>query len=155
MGFIVGDGTFSYKKVDRTTISTNDKRSFFYLIMSISQLKFDKYILVSIVNQLGVGTVYEYPTRPAAELVVVGLSKIQHKILPFFFQYPLVGFKLVQYELWNKGVLLSICNPDYTKERELRMIELMMELSNLNGNVNQKKLITRLKSESNATIEGK
>nr|YP_008082068.1 hypothetical protein RSOL_m01350 [Rhizoctonia solani]AGK45446.1 hypothetical protein RSOL_m01350 [Rhizoctonia solani] len=47
-------------------------------MLSISQLKFDKYILVSIANQLGVGTVYEYPTRAAAELVVVGLSKIQH-----------------------------------------------------------------------------
>ncbi len=44
VGFVVGEGSFSYKKVDRTTISTDDKRSFYYLTMSINQLKFDKYI---------------------------------------------------------------------------------------------------------------
>ena len=90
VGFVVGDGSFSYKKVDRTTISSSEKRSFYYLTMSVNQLKFDKYILVSIMNQLGVGSVYEYPDRAAAEFVIGGLSKRKFNILffPSFFNIP-------------------------------------------------------------------
>ena len=69
---------------------------FYYLTMSINQLKFDKYILVSIKNQLGVGSVYEYPDRVTADFIIQWLSKIQHLILPFFVRYPLVGYKNVK-----------------------------------------------------------
>jgi hypothetical protein len=145
------DGCFSYTKVARTTISTNENKFFFYPEMSVNQLKFDKYILNSIANLLGLGAIYHYPDKAIAKLSIVGLSRIQHIILPFFLQYPLVGHKLIQYQVWQKAVLLAICNPKYSIDRELRMLELMAELSNLNGNVEQKKFITRLKSKSNAT----
>jgi hypothetical protein len=152
----MGEASFTYAKVDRTTISTKEKRSLWPLCVAqlppkglfsnenqpippspttnhrfvggpVSRSPRD---LNSIVNQLGAGSIYEYSNRATAEFAVVGLQKIQHIILPFFLQYPLIGFKLTQYELWKKAVLESICNPKFSKDRELRMIEIMAELSN-------------------------
>jgi hypothetical protein len=80
VGFVVGEGCFSYSKVARTINSTNENRLFYYFDMSINQLKFDKYILNSISNYLGWGAIYEYLDKSTASISIIGLERIQHII---------------------------------------------------------------------------
>jgi hypothetical protein len=101
--------------------------------MSISQLKFDKYVLNSISNFLGAGTVYEYEDRKQAELVIRNSKVIQHILLPFFLSYPMMGYKGTQYNIWLEAVLLTLGTTEYSKERENQLLELVTNLSELNG----------------------
>lgn len=144
VGFICGDGSFSYVKIARK--ETN--KLFFYFNMSISQLKMDKYVLQSISNFLGAGTVYEYEDRKQAELVVRNLKVIQHILLPFFLLYPMMGYKRTQYNIWFEAVLLTLGTTEYSKERENQLLELVTNLSELNGYTRELKVLNEVKNLS-------
>lgn len=145
VGFICGDGSFSYVKIARK--ETN--KLFFYFNMSISQLKMDKYVLQSISNFLGAGTVYEYGDRKQAELVVRNIKVIQHILLPFFLLYPMMGYKRTQYNIWLKAVLLTLGTTEYSKERENQLLALITNLSELNGYTRELKVLNEVKNLSN------
>lgn len=153
VGFIVGEGCFSYGKVTRylknpSLEGLRTPRVFYYLTMSVSQLKMDAYLLNSIANLLGHGKVYIYDNRDAAELQFVGLNALLQIILPFFHKYPLIGHKKLQFDIWVQILLLSVAEPKYSKEREDQLTQLITKLSLLNGNVKDKKALTRIKNQN-------
>jgi len=68
-----------------------------------------------------------------------GMSKVRistvnllyERILPFFSQYSLVGFKLRQFNIWVKAVHVVNQCPVYTLEREIKLTSILNELSSL------------------------
>lgn len=150
VGFIVGDGSFSYSKVTRVINNSGEKRSVFHLVLSANQLKMDKYILISIANFLGCGAVYTYEVRPTSELRLVGLNVILHIILPFFHKYLLFGYKFSQYELWQKAALINIGQPKYSKTKEAELNLLMDNLSKLSGYIRIREKLSSLRCFAHA-----
>lgn len=134
VGFVCAEGCFSYRKV----LKEKTNKLFFYFTMSISQAKNDKYILESIAYYLGAGKVYETFNDVVAQFEINNFIVIQHIILPFLSNFPLMGHKRKQYEIWLKAIMLTLCNVGYSKKREIELLELTRELSNLSGNMHKK-----------------
>ena len=127
VGFVSGEGCFSYKQ----KINKETGKTFIYFTMFINQLKFDKHILESIAFYFSIEKVYAY--REVAHLEINNLKKIQHIILPFFTIYPLIGNKKKQYLLWLEAITLTLSNSKYSKEREIKLLNLVKTLSELTG----------------------
>lgn len=132
VGFIAGEGCFSYRQVP----SKVNGKLFIYFSMSVSQTISDKYILDSIANYFGVGRVYL--KSGVAQLEINNIKGIQHIVLPFFQIYPLLGHKRTQFEIWLEAITITLCTPVYSKERETKLLELVNSLSNLSGNMHKK-----------------
>ena len=109
------------------------------MVMSVSQLNNDVYLLRSIANYIGTGYIRTYPNFPVTSLRVTDIKSIQHLILPFFHKYPLLGHKRVQFDLWLKAVLIIICTPKHKKE----LINALIELSNLQSRSKDKKILEK------------
>jgi hypothetical protein len=129
VGFVCAEGCFSYRQVS----SKGTDKIFVYFTMSISQIISDKYILDSIGNYFGVGRVYL--KNGVAQLEINNLKGLQHIILPFFTIYPLMGHKRAQFEVWQEAITITLCTTGYSKEREIKLLELTNNLSNLSGNM--------------------
>lgn len=131
VGFVIGEGSFTYGKVSRISEGHSQPKIFYNLVFYVNQLKKDSYLLVSRANFLGHGTVYIYDNRLTAELRITNLKPLLHLILPFFSKYPFIGHKSLQFNIWKDVLLLSIAYPDYSKVREEKLTKLITELSNL------------------------
>ena len=107
VGFIIGDGGFTYSKFVSISKKSNETRIYFSMQMFAVQLKMDTYLLRTIANYLG-GSIRVYENNTIAQLVVSDRNSILHLILPFFNSYPLIGNKKKQYDLWIKAVLVNL-----------------------------------------------
>ena len=70
----------------------------FTLVMEVSQDSKDAYILTSIQKYFGVGRVY-HETRGITKYRLAIREEIINKLVPHFFNYPLGGNKLLQYNI--------------------------------------------------------
>jgi len=129
VGFIMGDGGFTFAKSVTQSSKTKDVKVYFSMQMFVAQLKMDVYLLRTIANYFGSGLVRFYDNTPIAQLVFSDKNTILHLILPFFNSYPLLGNKRIQYDLWLKAVLVNLGNPNYSKEKEQNLIVLLTALS--------------------------
>lgn len=62
---------------------------------------------------------------------IMAIDLLAKFILPFFEQYPLMGFKQLQYNIWVKAVKLIIKSPSYSVEREVQLTAIITELKAL------------------------
>ena len=97
--------------------------------MFVDQLKMDIYLLRTIANYLGTGNIRVYENSPMAQLVISDRNSILHLILPLFYNYPLLANKKIQFDLWLKAVLVNLGYPKYSKEKEQKLVVLLMALS--------------------------
>jgi hypothetical protein len=89
------------------TDSKDNQEKFSYsLALEISQRSKDLYILKAISNYFGTGNIYS--DKGISKVKFNNIKIIQHRLLPFFYNYPLLGFKLKQYTVWVRAVLLKI-----------------------------------------------
>ena len=146
VGFIMGDGGFTFTKSVATSKKTHETRVYFSLQMFVCQLKMDAYLLRSIANHIGVGLVNTEYNSPMAQLVISNAKAIQHLLLPFFSKYPLLGHKRIQYDLWLKAVLIIFGESKYSKERQNSLILVLMELSELQSRAQDKRFLSKFLS---------
>lgn len=146
LGFIMGDGGFTFTKSVATSKKTHETRVYFSLQMFVCQLKMDAYLLRSIANHIGVGLVNTEYNSPMAQLVISNAKAIQHLLLPFFSKYPLLGHKRIQYDLWLKAVLIIFGESKYSKERQNSLILVLMELSELQSRAQDKRFLSKFLS---------
>ncbi|GAA5137727.1 hypothetical protein GCM10023339_78180 [Alloalcanivorax gelatiniphagus] len=79
--------------------STNSKLGFrVQLRFRISTpLGVDLMLMEKIVDYFGAGKVYKYGGKSAVSLTIVDFTDITNKIIPFFYQYSIIGIKLYDY----------------------------------------------------------
>lgn len=116
-------------------MSNGINRVVYNFVLTINQLKVDTFILNSIAIFFGCGVVYSYPSSTKAEVRVFGQKQILHKILPFFDKYPLFGYKLEQFKIWQEGVLIQIGQPKSSLTKHADLSRLVKKLADLNGYV--------------------
>ena len=106
IGFIVGEGSFTYNTNIITTIK-GIKRYSYRLIFAIAQNNRDYQVLKAINSYLVAGTVLTDKSG-MSYYRVESLYEILHMLLPFFYKYQLVGHKKLQYDIWLEVILLKI-----------------------------------------------
>lgn len=139
----MGDGGFTYAKSVSQSKKTKDIRVYFSLQMFVVQLKVDTYLLRTIANILGPGTIKYYEDDPMSQLVISDRNSIQHIILPFFSNYPLLGNKKIQFDLWIKAVLVNWGYSSYSKEKEQKIIPILMALSEYQSRAKDKENLAK------------
>ena len=149
VGFIMGDGGFTFSKSVTISKKTGETRISFSMQMFVSQLNTDIYLLKSIANHIGTGLIRSYPKYSVTNLLVSDLKSIQHLILPFFHKYPLLGHKKIQYNLWLKAVFINIGTPGYSKIKQKEIILALIKLSNLQSRSKDKNKLTRFLTSTN------
>lgn len=132
VGFIVGDGLFTYYKYN-TILANGINRVVYNIVFTANQLKVDTFILNSIAIFLGCGVVYSYEHSTKAEVRVSGQKTLLHIILPFFNKYPLFSYKLTQFKLWEEAVLIQIGQPKSSLTKHEDLAKLIQSLTDLNG----------------------
>jgi len=133
-GFIVGEGSFTYFKRTRSTISGIIKTDY-TLVFEVSQKTEDSYLLIAILNFFGVGTLFT-EKKGISRFRITSVSILYHIILPYFNLFPLLGFKKKQYDIWLKAVCILISNKNWSKEREELLTVQLKKLSMLTNNKN-------------------
>ena len=97
-GFIAGEGSFSYFARTRTNklgITLKD----YTLAMEVSQKTFDSFILVAIQQIFNAGNIY-HGNNGVSRLRITTREDIITKLIPHFNNYPVSGFKELQYSIW-------------------------------------------------------
>lgn len=122
-GFVSGEGNFDagIRK------ATNTRKERIYLRFRISQHERDLKLMELIMKDLGAGRI-EYDNRKEKSLVnlVVGnFSDINNKIIPFFYQYPVLGVKYLDYLDLAKIANMINLGKNKTQEgfEEIKVIE--------------------------------
>jgi hypothetical protein len=128
LGFVCGEGSFSFIKRSRTTAS-GELRFDFSLIFEVSQAISDNYLLVAILNSIGFGSLYT--SNGVSRIRITSLPILQHFVLPFFSIYPLVGFKRQQYDIWLQAVTILMSDRSYSSAREQKLIFILSNLTAL------------------------
>ena len=149
VGFILGDGGFTFSKSVTISKKTGETRISFSMQMFVSQLNTDIYLLKSIANHIGTGLIRSYPKYSVTNLLVSDLKSIQHLILPFFHKYPLLGHKKIQYNLWLKAVFINIGTPGYSKIKQKEIVLALTKLSNLQSRSKYKNKLIRFLTSPN------
>lgn len=130
-GFIVGEGSFTFFKRTRVTISDKLKKIDFTLVFEISQRTNDSYLLNAILAYFGTGNIFN-DKKGISRCRFSALPILQHIILPYFKFFPLTGFKKKQYDIWLKGVFILITQTNRSEKRQMELINITNQLSNLN-----------------------
>ena len=87
-GFIDAEGSFQ-------VITQNNKKV--SLRFSLTQHVKDEALLKDIVTYLNCGRYYKTPTRDEGQFLITVFSDINHKLIPFLNEYPLLGTKKEDY----------------------------------------------------------
>jgi hypothetical protein len=87
-GFVNGEGTFDVK----TYSSKNKVGEGVQLRFRIPQHERDTKLIELLVKYFGSGYTEKHTKAPAITLVIVKFEDIGEKIIPFFEQYPLIGW---------------------------------------------------------------
>lgn len=145
IGFICGEGSFTYytkqyintKKLDTDSYDSNlndsiinykDNQGKFYYSLAvrstrrrreISQRTKDLYILKGISNYFGAGIIYS-DKKGISKVKFNNIKIIQHRLLPFFYFFPLSGFKQKQYEIWLRAVILKLSYFEHAPKKEIK-----------------------------------
>jgi hypothetical protein len=127
-GFATGEGSFTY--FTRTRVNSEGKTVKDYsLVFEISQRTQDLHILNLIVSYFNVGNVYT-ETSGISRYRLGTKNKIIKKLIPHFNNYPLAGYKYLQYSAWLKIVCL-LNDQVRTDKRDIELEKLVKELSSL------------------------
>lgn len=173
-GFICGEGAFTYytktspsssiitesnftdKNETRVDPDLKNVKISHNLVLEISQRTKDIYIFPkgqAIYKYFGAGNIYS-DRWGISKIKFSNIKIIQHQILPFFYFYPLLGFKLQQFEIWIKAVTIKICeglskNKKTSLDSNSQIFPLRsINIENLNrvvNNTNTSKIIQILK----------
>ena len=100
-GFTSAEGCFMIKTINS---SSNLKNVGVYLRFELTQHARDEYLIKSLIEYLGCGTVHK--NKEAFTFQVTKFSDIRDKIIPFFAEYPINGTKLMDYLDWCKAAEL-------------------------------------------------
>ena len=132
VGFILGDGSFSYSSYT-ATLANGTKRIVYNFILTINQLKVDTFLLKSIAIFLGCGVIYSNTSSTKSEVRFYSQPINLHIIIPFFNKYPLIGYKLEQFKLWEEAILIQIGQPKSSLTKHQDLANLVKKLNDLNG----------------------
>lgn len=111
-GFVSAEGNFDVRMP-----STNSKLGYrVQLRFRISQHSRDLMLMEKIVEYFGAGKVYKYGGKSAVSLTIVDFTDITNKIVPFFYQYSIIGIKLYDYLDWCKIHSLMVNRSHLTVE---------------------------------------
>lgn len=128
-GFITGEGSFTYFTRTRKSSAGNTVKDY-TLVMEVSQLSKDWFILNSIKDFFSTGKVYT-ETRGITKFRLTDKKEIIRSIIPYFNNYPLEGRKALQYAIWIKIVNILETEQKRTVERDTKIDNLIKELSDL------------------------
>lgn len=92
-GFTSGEGSFGVKIRN----ATGNSKAFIELIFQINQHVRDKELIACIAEYLGCGKIYKHSVN-AVVYRVSKRSDLTEKILPFFFKYPILGIKALDFK---------------------------------------------------------
>jgi LAGLIDADG endonuclease len=81
-----------------TNYKEKEAKFSYSLALEISQRTKDLYILKAISYYFGTGNIYS-DNKGLSKVKFNNIKNIQHRLLPFFYCFPLLGFKLTQYNV--------------------------------------------------------
>lgn len=127
-GFVTGEGSFTY--FTKTRINSKGKTVKDYsLVFEVSQKVIDLHILNLINTYFKTGNVYT-DTKGMSRYRLRMQSKNINTLVSHFNNYPLIGYKALQYLSWIK--IVYILNDQIkTDLRDIEVEKLIKELSNL------------------------
>src|SRR5690606_26420604 len=99
-GIIAGEGSFTNLRrggINKEGISVID----YTLIMEVSQKKEDDFILTAIQQYFNGGKIY-HEARGVSKFRITQRIEILEILIPHFINYPLLGYKQLQYNIWLK-----------------------------------------------------
>ncbi len=127
-GFVTGEGSFTY--FTKTRINSVGKTiKDYYLVFEVSQKTKDLHILNLINAYFKIGNIYTDTKGMSRYRLRVQNQRI-NTLIPHFNNYPLVGYKALQYLVWIKIVNI-LNNQVRTDLRDIEIEKLIKELSNL------------------------
>lgn len=133
VGFVCGEGCFSYLSRKRVT-SQGLVKIDYTLIFEVAQMAIDSLLLKAILNHIlasGCRGSYFAQVNAACRIRIASLDSLQHSVLPFFTNYPLIGHKALQYSVWLEAVILMMSEQQYTDARQMKLAQILARLSKL------------------------
>jgi hypothetical protein len=127
-GFVTGEGSFTYFTKTRKNSSGKIVKDY-SLVIEVSQRTQDLHVLNLIALYFKVGKVYT-ETRGMSKYRLGVKSQILSTLVPHFNNYPLEGYKNLQYSLWLN--IVNILNDQIrTEQRDIELENLIKELTDL------------------------
>jgi hypothetical protein len=127
-GFATGEGSFTFFTKKRNSISGKIVKDY-TLVFEISQRTQDLQLLNLITSYFKVGRVYT-ETRGISRYRLRIKDQILSILVPHFNNYPLEGYKAIQFSLWIKIVNI-LKDQIRTEQRDIELERLIKELSGL------------------------
>lgn len=122
-------GSFTFFKRTRTNAAGITIYDYSF-VFETSQLPLDNSLLMAILNMIAPGYLYSH-VGSVSRIRVANMDVLQHYVLPFFAQYPLPGYKGIQYQAWLKAVEVVLADRKYSKGRENILTRLIKHLTTL------------------------
>jgi hypothetical protein len=110
-GFTSGEGSFTVK----VRKPNGNRRAVIELVFQINQHIIDKQLMAYIAQYLGCGKIYKHSMN-AVMYRVSKTSDLTEIILPFFFKYPILGIKALDFKDFCSVSVLIKSKAHYTKE---------------------------------------
>lgn len=127
-GFVTGESYFTYfTKIRINSVGKTIKD--YSLIFEVSQRTLDLHILNLINAYFKLGNVY-IDTKGISRYRLRIKNKNFNTIISHFNNYPLIGYKALQYSVWIK-IINILNNQVITNEKDIKVEKLIKELSNL------------------------
>lgn len=128
-GFATGEGSFTFFTKTRKNISGKIVKDY-TLVFEIGQRTQDLQLLNKIRGYFKVGKVYS-ETRGISKYRLNTKNEILSILVPYFNNYPLEGYKAIQFSLWIKIVNHFKWLKIRTEQRDIELERLIKELSEL------------------------
>lgn len=126
-GFITGEGSFTY--FTKTRLNSKGKIVKDYsFVFEVSQRVLDIQILNLINTYFNKGNVYTDTKGISRYRLRINYQNI-NILTSHFYNYPLIGYKALQYATWIK--IINLNSDNYNKEKDEELEKLIKELSNL------------------------
>ncbi len=110
-GFTSGEGSFMVK----VRKPNGNRRAVIELVFQINQHIQDKQLMAYIAQYLGCGKIYKHSMN-AVMYSVSKTSDLTEIIIPFFFKYPILGIKALDFKDFYSVFVLIKSKAHYTKE---------------------------------------
>lgn len=122
-GFTDGEGCFTLSIAVLPQVSTNQNKTRLQVnpIFSIHLHSKDIFLLESIKDYFGVGTIYQENNTNSASYKVLSVTELNNVIIPHFDKYPLLSQKLADYLLWKEAIQILV-NKEHLSQNGLEKI---------------------------------
>jgi len=126
-GFTSGEGYFGIKLLSSNTIKTGKQVRF---IFQLTQHTRDEFLMKSFMEYFECGKYYSSNRADYGDFIVIKLTDLINKIIPFFLKHKILGEKSKDFNDWCKAIEFMKTKEHLTEQGLAKIIEIRNSMNN-------------------------